>query len=387
MKRHQCQRRCSRITAWPSSQATMDSGENQTSSSMTSSRPLAAGWRAARGIGWPGVACQPPAGFLEGRGGSRGTSMAGEALVAGAGHLGQRMDLDGMARAGCAGAGRSGSRRPRAGRSRRSAASGHAGAGSRPPAAGRRPCGSARPRPRPAWGAGRRPRRTARSRRRVSGSSGSWMAASGTWLLPASRRSSRSDSQRPPSGMLGSRASRTTPTAWTWASWGMTKDQAAHVQADQPQRLGGGGDPLESEQPVSSDQAAVLPTAQDLAQGLLAQLPRDLRGAGRQPAEQHPEHVGAGRVLLAQPAQGGHIPLGDAGVNVPTRTPGAAVPGSGAARWWSVAGAVDPWAGSSAASTIEALIRHRGRPPAGGPPLGVLARRPGGRGTQPRRRR
>ena len=34
------------------------------------------------------------------------------------------------------------------------------------------------------------------------------------------------DSQRPPAGMLGSRASRTTPTAWTWASWGMTKDQA-----------------------------------------------------------------------------------------------------------------------------------------------------------------
>jgi hypothetical protein len=27
-------------------------------------------------------------------------------------------------------------------------------------------------------------------------------------------------------GMLGSRARRTTPTAWTWASWGMTKDQA-----------------------------------------------------------------------------------------------------------------------------------------------------------------
>ena len=42
----------------------MDSGENQTNSSMTSNRPLAAGCRAARGIGWPGVACQPPAGFL-----------------------------------------------------------------------------------------------------------------------------------------------------------------------------------------------------------------------------------------------------------------------------------------------------------------------------------
>jgi hypothetical protein len=58
-KRHQCQRRCTRITAWPASHATMESGENQNSSSMTSSSPLAAGWRAARGTGWPGVACQP----------------------------------------------------------------------------------------------------------------------------------------------------------------------------------------------------------------------------------------------------------------------------------------------------------------------------------------
>ena len=194
-------------------------------------------------------------------------------------------------------------------------------------------------------------------------------------------------SQRPPSGMLGSRARRTTPTAWTWASWGMTKDQARTSRPTSRTALAVGATHWIAEQPVSSDQAAVLPTAQDLAQGLLAQLPRDLRRAGRQPAEQHPEHVGAGGVLLAQPAQGGHISLGDAGVNVPTRTPGAAVPGSGAARWRSVAGAVDLWAGSSAASTIEALIRHRGRPPAGEPPLGVLARRPGGRGTQPRRRR
>jgi hypothetical protein len=66
-KRHQCQRRCSKIPACPSSQATMDRGENQTSSTMTSSRPLAAGWRAARGMDWPGVACQPwpDAGWLE----------------------------------------------------------------------------------------------------------------------------------------------------------------------------------------------------------------------------------------------------------------------------------------------------------------------------------
>jgi hypothetical protein len=59
VKRHQCQRRCNRIKAWPSSHTMMDSGENQTSTSMTSNKPLAAGWRAARGMGWPGVACQP----------------------------------------------------------------------------------------------------------------------------------------------------------------------------------------------------------------------------------------------------------------------------------------------------------------------------------------
>src|SRR5215207_4337309 len=165
------------------------------------------------------------------------------------------------------------------------------------------------------------------------------------------------------------------PAATRWDAWlqgesdhpdgvdvgelGDDEGPAAHVQADQPQSLHGGRDPLVAEQPVSSDQAAVLPTAQDLAQGLLAQLPRDLWRAGRKPAEQHPEHVGAGRVLLAQPAQGGHIPLGDAGVNVPTRTPGASILGP-AAPWWSVVGAVDPWAGSSAASPIEALIRHHG---------------------------
>jgi len=66
---------------------------------------------------------------------------------------------------GCAGTGWPGSRRPPAGRSRRCAASDYGGAGSRPPVAGRRPCGSARPRPRPASGAGRRPRRTAPIRR------------------------------------------------------------------------------------------------------------------------------------------------------------------------------------------------------------------------------
>ena len=160
------------------------------------------------------------------QGGWSGSCGTSGAQVAGAAHVGQRVDLDGMAGPDAWPAGRSGSRRPRAGRSRRSGSSGHAGAGSRPPAAGRRPCGSARPRPRPAWAGGRRPRRTGPAPAAASGSSGSWMAPSGTWLLPASRRSSRSDSQRPPAGMLGSRARRTTPTAWTWASWGMTKDQA-----------------------------------------------------------------------------------------------------------------------------------------------------------------
>jgi hypothetical protein len=43
VKRHQCQRRCSKITACATSQATMDRGENQTSTSMTSSGPLVAG--------------------------------------------------------------------------------------------------------------------------------------------------------------------------------------------------------------------------------------------------------------------------------------------------------------------------------------------------------
>jgi len=90
---------------------------------------------------------------------------------------------------------------------------------------------------------------------------------------------------------------------------------AANVEANQPQRLRRGGDPLESKQPVSSDQAAFLPTRQDLAQSLLAQLPRDLRRAGRQPTEQDAKNVRTGGVLLTQPAQGSRIPLGDAGVN------------------------------------------------------------------------
>ena len=147
------------------------------------------------------------------------------------------------AEAGCGPAGRSGSRRPRAGRSRRSGSSGHAGAGSRPPAAGPRPCGSARPRPPPAWAAGRRPRRTGRTPASRSGASGSWMAASGTWLLPASRRSSRSDSQRPPCGDAWLQGQAHDPDGMDVGELGDDEGPGPHVQADQPQRLGGGGDP------------------------------------------------------------------------------------------------------------------------------------------------
>ena len=94
VKRHQCQRRWSKITACPTSQATMDSGENQTSSTMTSSRPLAAGWRAARG--WADRGWRANRGPAQGGGWERVTSTS-RAQVAGPGHLGQRVDLDGMA--------------------------------------------------------------------------------------------------------------------------------------------------------------------------------------------------------------------------------------------------------------------------------------------------
>jgi hypothetical protein len=265
--------------------------------------------------------------------------VAGGALVAGAGHLGQGVDLDGMPGPGCAGAGRPGSWRPRVGRSRRCAASGHAGDGSRSPAAARRPCESARPRPPPAWAAGPRPRRTGPTQPRSRGRRG------------AGWRRRVPGSYRPP--------------------------DAAHAPTAR----------LVAEQPVPSDQAPVFPAAQDLAQGLLAQLSRDLWDPGRQSAEQDAEDIGPGGVLLAEPGQGGRIPLGDPDVNVPTRTPGVGAARPGAVRW-SVAVAVDPRAGSDAAGPKEALVRHRGPPPLGGrPPLGVLAQRPGGSGTRTRRRR
>ena len=53
----------------------------------------------------------------------------------------------------------------------------------------------------------------------------------------------------------------------------------AHVQADQPQRLGRGRDPQVPEEAVAVDQAAVLPAGQHIAQGRLAELALDARGA------------------------------------------------------------------------------------------------------------
>jgi hypothetical protein len=52
---------------------------------------------------------------------------------------------------------------------------------------------------------------------------------------------------------------------------------AAYVQADQPHRLGGWGDPQVAQQPVTRDQATVLPAVKDLPQGLLAELAGDFR--------------------------------------------------------------------------------------------------------------
>ena len=104
-------------------------------------------------------------------------------------------------------------------------------------AAGRRPCGSARPRPPPAWGAGRRPRRTGQRRppgRRRRGA-GRRRRGRGSCRPPGAAPAPTS--QRPPAGMLGSRARRTTPTAWTWASWGMTKDQARTSRPTSPSAL------------------------------------------------------------------------------------------------------------------------------------------------------
>jgi hypothetical protein len=50
---------------------------------------------------------------------------------------------------------------------------------------------------------------------------------------------------------------------------------AAHIQADQPQGLDGRGDPQVAQEAVTLDQAAGLPTVEDLSQGLLTELALD----------------------------------------------------------------------------------------------------------------
>ena len=113
-----------------------------------------------------------------------------------------------------------------------------------------------------------------------------------------------------------------------------------------------------AEQAVAGDQAAVLPAVQHVAQRGLADQALDPWGAGRESAQEHAEDVGAGGVLLAEPAQGGHVAVGDAGVGVPTGTPRAPGAGSTSARCGSRA--VDLWAGAGVASPKEALLGHGG---------------------------
>ena len=126
----------------------------------------------------------------------------------------------------------------------------------------------------------------------------------------------------------------------------------AHVQADQPQRLGRGRGPQVAQQPIAGDQTAVLPAVEHVAQGRLAKLAGDPGRTGRQPTQEHVQDVGAGCVLLTQPAQSRDVAGGDAGVGVPTRTPRAAA-------WWRPSvGAVDVGAGPGAASPKEALFGH-----------------------------
>jgi hypothetical protein len=126
----------------------------------------------------------------------------------------------------------------------------------------------------------------------------------------------------------------------------------AHVQADQPQRLGRGRGPQVAQQPIAGDQTAVLPAVEHVAQGRLAKLAGDPGRTGRQPTQEHVQDVGAGCVLLTQPAQSRDVAGGDAGVGVPTRTPRAAA-------WWRPSvGAVDIGAGPGAASPKEALFGH-----------------------------
>ena len=352
---------------------------------MTSSRPLAAGWRAARG--WAGRGWPASRGPAQGGGAVTRHLQGGEALVAGAGHLGQGVDLDGDGGAGCAGAGRSGSRRPRAGRSRRSGSSGHGGAGSRPRAAGRRPCGSARPRPRPAWAAGRRPRRTGPTRRWCRGPRGA------RW-----RRRGRG-SCRPPAQLPLGEPAATLGDAWL-------QGQADDADGVDVGELGDDEGPAATSRPTSRSALTVGATHWNPSSRSRAIRPRSsqrLRIWRRvcslscpatfgEPGDSRPSSTRrtSERAAYCWPSQykaATSRSVMPASMSQRGRRE-AAIPGSGAARWCSVAGAVDPWAGSGATSPKEALVRHRGRPPLGGePPLGVLARRPGGRGTQPRRRR
>src|SRR4029450_6271111 len=94
-----------------------------------------------------------------------------------------------------------------------------------------------------------------------------------------------------------------------------------------------------SEEAVALNQAAVLPPVEHVAQGGLAELAGDTWRTRRQAAQQDPEDVGASGVLLAEPAQGGDVAVGDAGVGVPPRTPGR----QATASWLAARGRVDSW--------------------------------------------
>jgi hypothetical protein len=138
----------------------------------------------------------------------------------------------------------------------------------------------------------------------------------------------------------------------------MTKDQARTSRPTSRRALAVGATPQVAQQAVAFDQAAVLPAVQHVAQGRLCQLALDAWGAGRQPTQEDAEDVGAGGVLLAQPAQGGHVAVGDAGVGVPTGTPQG--PGASSTGAGSGFRTVDLRAWTYAASPKEALLGHGG---------------------------
>src|SRR5512132_2146409 len=148
----------------------------------------------------------------------------------------------------------------------------------------------------------------------------------------------------------------------------------ADVQADQPQRLDRGRDPQVAQEPVALDQAAVLPAVQHVAQGRLGQLAFDAWRAGREPAEEDAEDVGAGGVLLAEPAQGDDVAVGDAGIGIPAGSPGAAAAWPAAARRRSHPGTVEVGTGPDAASPKEALCGQEETSEGWSGPGGVTAR-------------